>query len=105
MKVGDKLVCIKNYIDNDSDFSVEFKKNKVYSIIEMNDDHVEIKGDVTYHNSPNAIYLSHGFSINMVFSMNSHKDGWIEGYKYLYRYFVDIKKYRKLKLKKINGIS
>jgi hypothetical protein len=101
MKVGDKLVCIKDYIDKDIDFDVEFKKNKIYSIVRMNEkegfDSIEIKGDVVYHNS-NITYSSHGFSVHVAFSKKS-------GYKFLYKYFTDIKRYRKLKLKKINKIK
>jgi hypothetical protein len=101
MKVGDKLVCIKDYIDKDSDFDVEFKKNKIYSIVEMNEnegyDSIEIKGDVTYHNS-NVIYLSHDFSVHIAFSKKS-------GYKYLYKYFASLKEYRKLFSLILNGAN
>lgn len=63
MKIGEKLVCIKNYIDKGSDYIVEFRKDQIYTIIEIEDDSIiRMKGDVKY-NHHGVTYLSHAFSI------------------------------------------
>lgn len=96
MKIGDTLICIKDYIDLDSDFDVKYQKNKPYTICMLDDDHVGIKGDVDYHiQSPS--YLCHGFSLNYE-NKKTYPDDI-----YLKDYFLSITKYRKQKLKKLNG--
>jgi len=95
MNVGDKLVCIKEYIANDFDFDVEFKKGKIYPVYEIDIEHIRITGEVKYHTNRNLTYLCHGFSI-----IYKNKKKFPEDL-YLKDHFIDIKEYRKQKLLKI----
>lgn len=97
MKIGDTLICIKDYIDLDYDFDVKYVKNKPYIICMLDDDHVGLKGDIQYHNTQNLNYICHGFSLNYENKKSYPND------IYLKDYFLSITRYRKQKLLKIKA--
>ena len=96
MKIGDKLICIKKYNDNDYEYDVEFKKNQIYSIHDICDEHIRITGEVKYHTTRNLTYICHGFSIIYENKKKFPND------LYLKDHFINLKEYRKQKLLKIN---
>lgn len=97
MRVGDKLLCIKEYIDYDTDYNVIFRKDQLYPIDEIYDNFIRITGEVKYHNNSGVIYLNHAFSIK---KSKKHING-----RSLYKYFINLKKIRKQKLEKLNEID
>jgi len=78
MRVGEKVICIK-------DFYPHLKKNKIYNIIRIHSEYWAKENILTITTEQNSVTISYDES-----------DEFDE-------YFITLKKYRKLKIKKINS--
>lgn len=83
MKRDDKLVCIKNYEDGE----YIFNKNTIYRIY-----------SIGYGKQS-----EHLIAVSPIINKNNYEHYWFS-INHFNDYFIDIKKYRKFKLQKINSL-
>jgi hypothetical protein len=96
MKVGDRVLCIKDFSEN----HYVFTKNKIYAIAYIHYDnhpYIVAVAPIKYNRMSNEIAGKNGehywFSIS--WGQRSEEERFDQ-------YFVDLKKHRKIKLEKIN---
>jgi hypothetical protein len=87
MKDGDRLYCIKTNFTNGNDVHI---RNRFYTIMLID------KTITWVHCEPET--MPHGYCGYMT----DDKDELYNDFKYLSKYFADIKEMRKMKLKKLN---